>query len=108
MHVGRWAAEREVAVQPDPARRGGRDPGVVALGSTARHQAVGAVSHRILGQERELAGLVATQGQTGEVVALDEQRGACLKVFSEPLESLDRRRQDCEIGALTQRAAVCA
>ena len=85
----RLAAEDEVDGQAEPGAGGGRHPTVVGLTRTHGHQRVGAGRQCRTAQQLELAGLVATHAQPGEIVPLDPQAGAA----REPWTLLQRSGQ---------------
>ena len=90
------AREREVAVEPEPVRRGRGHARVVALRAAAGHERVAAPGERLRAEVLELAGLVAAERETGEVVALHEQarRGADRRC--EPVQRLEWRGEGRE------------
>ena len=84
-------AEQQVELETQGRTGGGELAAVVGLGSRAGHHHVGAPGHRIAQQELEHPGLVTTEGEPGEVLALQEQPN--VQVFAHPLQFIKRRRQ---------------
>src|SRR5205814_1780606 len=89
--TGGLAGQRQVALETEPVGGGGRHPAVVRLGATAGDERVAAEGESLGAEVLELAGLVATEGQTGLVVPFHEETGSSQPV-GQAVERLDGGR----------------
>ena len=86
--------QHDRAREPETVRGGRGHAYVVALPPAAGDERVGAVVERVGAQLLELAHLVATTGERGQVVALDQQAaGREAELRAQPVHRLTRRRQ---------------
>ena len=70
--VGLRTRDHEMTVETEPVGRGRGHARVIALHAAAGDEDVGVEPQRFRGEQFELAGLVAAEGETREVVPFDE------------------------------------
>jgi hypothetical protein len=75
-NVGLFSPQHEFALQTDPGCRSSRLPAVIRLGCAQCQDCPGPMCKCIRHQEFQLTGFVSAEGQTGLIVAFDEDSGS--------------------------------
>jgi hypothetical protein len=106
-HVGAPGVEHDRAGQAQPVGGGCGHAHVVALAPAAGHEGVAALGEGVGAEVLELARLVASARQPGDVVTLDpEAPGRHPEVGPQTIEGLERRGQVDERDAPVQRRGL--